>query len=635
MKKNASFLATLVHVVRKAPLFQYLSSLRLAVPLLLVLAAVLAGGTICESKFGMRGAHLLVYSTPWFFALLGLLGINIFCAAAIRFPWKAHQTGFVMAHAGILILLGGSLLTYLFGTDGSLPVSESASNQTVQLSQAQLWVSTEGQFGIVKTGLPESPAPRRGSLAWLELAGKPWGLIDGFIPHAESHWKVKDDPSGIGPVALQVALFNQRFFLTRWLIGDYPSTVEPPQSRNTSSQVSLGPAVLKVTEVMSEQEARAFLESHPRKNAHAAKASDQRGGVLLVSMGEEQVRVLVLDALHRKTRVGNYVLIVDRYLPYAVVEKQKLVSRNEIPVNPAVVLRVSKDGREEEHIVFARFPDFSTQHPLKGARKDAFPLRIQYEHPAQEGGAFGQNASAGQGALEFAWNQKSQKLAYRIRRPRSVEWKTGIVKPEETLSTGWMDLQFKVLRVYGRALVEEAAEEAPEDQRESTPFAVHITFPANRPGGAPQLGSQAEWIFENDTKSVALGKQSLFLTATREKKILPFSVFLRKFRVHVNPGTEKASAYESDVVVVENNKSVREATISMNAPLTYGGYTFYQASYQVQEGQPPVSVFAVNRDPGRWVKYLGSSLIVLGIIVMFALNPHYWSILFSRSTSSQ
>ena len=65
----------------------------------------------------------------------------------------------------------------------------------------------------------------------------------------------------------------------------------------------------------------------------------------------------------------------------------------------------------------------------------------------------------------------------------------------------------------------------------------------------------------------------------------------------------------------------------MNEPLVHGGYTFYQASYQMQEGRPPVSIFAVNYDPGRRVKYGGSILMVLGILVMFYMNPHYWNIL--------
>ena len=42
-----------------------------------------------------------------FAILLAFLGTNILCAALIRFPWKKRQTGFVITHAGLLILLAG------------------------------------------------------------------------------------------------------------------------------------------------------------------------------------------------------------------------------------------------------------------------------------------------------------------------------------------------------------------------------------------------------------------------------------------------------------------------------------------------------------------------------------------------
>ena len=72
----------------------------------------------------------------------------------------------------------------------------------------------------------------------------------------------------------------------------------------------------------------------------------------------------------------------------------------------------------------------------------------------------------------------------------------------------------------------------------------------------------------------------------------------------------------------------KQQLISMNEPLKYAGYTLYQASFSKEEGRPPLSIFSVNRDAGRWLKYLGSLTIVLGAALMFWMNPHYWAILF-------
>ena len=50
----------------------------------------------------------LVYRAWWFTVLMSLLAANILCAALKKFPWKRHQTGFLITHAGLLIVIGGS-----------------------------------------------------------------------------------------------------------------------------------------------------------------------------------------------------------------------------------------------------------------------------------------------------------------------------------------------------------------------------------------------------------------------------------------------------------------------------------------------------------------------------------------------
>ena len=66
-----------------------------------------------------------VYQTWWFNGLNILLGVNIFCAAAIRYPWQRHQTGFVITHIGLLTLLIGAAIGRHYGIDAQIPVFES------------------------------------------------------------------------------------------------------------------------------------------------------------------------------------------------------------------------------------------------------------------------------------------------------------------------------------------------------------------------------------------------------------------------------------------------------------------------------------------------------------------------------
>ena len=58
---------------------------------------------------------------------------------------------------------------------------------------------------------------------------------------------------------------------------------------------------------------------------------------------------------------------------------------------------------------------------------------------------------------------------------------------------------------------------------------------------------------------------------------LPFSILVKDFRIEHYPSGQPKS-FESDLVIHENNDSI-EKTIAVNHPLSYRGYTIYQASF--------------------------------------------------------
>lgn len=107
-------------------LLEFLASLKLAVVLIFAAAVVLAWGTFVESELGTPAVQFGVYGTWWFTLLNVLLATSIFCAALVRFPWKRHQTGFVITHLGLLVLLFGCWLTRRGWIDAQLPVFEGA-----------------------------------------------------------------------------------------------------------------------------------------------------------------------------------------------------------------------------------------------------------------------------------------------------------------------------------------------------------------------------------------------------------------------------------------------------------------------------------------------------------------------------
>jgi cytochrome c biogenesis protein ResB len=76
------------------------------------------------------------------------------------------------------------------------------------------------------------------------------------------------------------------------------------------------------------------------------------------------------------------------------------------------------------------------------------------------------------------------------------------------------------------------------------------------------------------------------------------------------------SDYISEIELVENDKVVAAKDIEVNYPLHFGGYHFYQSSYDDKAGQ--YTVLSVHSDTGLFVVYAGYWLLCLGA------TWHFW-----------
>lgn len=70
--------------------------------------------------------------------------------------------------------------------------------------------------------------------------------------------------------------------------------------------------------------------------------------------------------------------------------------------------------------------------------------------------------------------------------------------------------------------------------------------------------------------------------------------------------------YYSDLTVFEGKKPVRQKVIEVNKPLYYGGYHFYQQSYDPERQQ--YTVLSVTSDTGLYTVFTGYGLLALGVI---------------------
>lgn len=185
----------------------------------------------------------------------------------------------------------------------------------------------------------------------------------------------------------------------------------------------------------------------------------------------------------------------------------------------------------------------------------------------------------------------------------------GRVPLRKNVTLGWMDFEL-VIDAYHSSAV---------------PRATYVPITTPIPGFdgyqvvEVELGGQKLWLELGASGQISSGDSLYYVQYTRRQVDLGFELKLKNFEVGYYEGTKRAKSYSSEVEV-EGKTHV----ISMNEPLHHGGFTFYQASYETDDdGKPVMSVLSVNYDPGRAVKYLGSLMIVLGIISMFYFRPKY------------
>ena len=227
---------------------KFFASLKLAVLILIALAAAMSVGTVLESRFDTATAQYYVYRAPWFHALLTLLGVLIAAVMVDRWPWKKRQIPFLMAHIGILMMLFGSWLTDQKGLDGWIRINEGETSAVVEINSPTLSLSEKGEVWT----LP---------IQWLppDVQFKPFALstrnlkmdlrVTQFLSHADPNIEFlartakNPRPAGILPTtAIQVKLSGGPMRISQeiWLWAGAPAW----------SAVQAGPAWLGLESVV-------------------------------------------------------------------------------------------------------------------------------------------------------------------------------------------------------------------------------------------------------------------------------------------------------------------------------------------------------------------------------------------------
>ncbi len=115
---------------------------------------------------------------------------------------------------------------------------------------------------------------------------------------------------------------------------------------------------------------------------------------------------------------------------------------------------------------------------------------------------------------------------------------------------------------------------------------------------------------------------------------VPFRVRLEDARSEYHPNTSRPKLFESDIVRIEDGRESK-VFIEMNAPMRYGGYTFYQRTMmngpRGGEREATISGFEVVRNPAdKWPEY---SIYLTGFGLCLHFLIKLWSFLFRNKSN--
>ena len=622
--------------------FEFFASLKLAVVLLAVIIVAAIAGTIYESSFDAKVARAYVYGSPWFNIWLVLLGANLACSALSRWPWRKHHLAFLITHLGIITLLIGSLIGRIWGIEGTITLfkGEAPTNRLL-VDQRQLRVHDID--GIVK-GYPAEflhhpPTPARPRDLGLLASGARLSIVD-YAPAIEG--KLNPKPSSEGDVApalhftIATAMMNQH--LDSWLLADDPqhgnfsmglANIELKRGIASSVAAGVTPASQPTRlppqseEVELEESIFAFSNAPDEQIGHVRKGGSTGAkvrlvapvngnkGSVVVSSGENETIFDVAKNLGRDVPIENtpFTLRIENYWPDFRIENGKPSSFSDEPNNPAVLVT----------LLGKAVPVSEAETKPHGGGKELTTTGGPPTMPAP--GEETQNHLtlfiADDGAITY-------ELA--SRKNGKSSGKLDLNKP---LPTGWADWQ----------LVADETMPSAQAQMDFTPVKSQPTSAASGTGDLPDgVRVRVEQNGETFERWAPAGWQITIPTSPSPTLVaygwktvsLPIGLELLNFEVKRNEGSDSPAGFKSTLHVVTADGDTATGACWMNNPFSFPGrwwhtwsgltYKISQASWNPENlGQSTVQIL---RDPGWLLKWIGSLLVVIGVFMMFYLQPY-------------
>jgi hypothetical protein len=631
------------------PIFEFFASLKLAVVLLVVLIAAAIAGTIYESSFDAKVARAYIYGAPWFNFWLVLLGANLTVSALSRWPWRKHHLAFLITHLGIITLLVGSLIGRIWGIEGTITLfKDDPPTNRLLVDQRQLRVrDTDGIIkGFPAEFLHHPPNPSHPRKLGMLVSGarlsvidyaraiegklNPRPLSDGGAPavhftintalmkqHLES-WLLADDPQheifsmGLANIELKrgaASAFASSNSRDPALSGPSPTTSESARS-NSQTAIDLEESIFAFSKAPEEQIGHVGKGGSTGAKVKLLRPENGNKGRIVISLDGKEASFDVAENLGRGDVAIDgtpFSFKIDNFWPDFRIQDGKPSSLSEEPDNPAVLVTIHghapPDMTSMESKPHGSGGELTTNGgpPTMPAPGEAAPNHLTL-------------FIASDGAISYELVS---------RRAGNSTGKMDISKP---LVTGWADWQLTIDKVMPHAeqWMDFKPRKGGNDPADTDlPDGVRIRIEQN--------GEKFEqWVPAGWQITVPTSPNGTMIAYGWKTAALPIGLELLDFEVKRNEGNDSPAGFKSTLRITTDEGDSATGQCWMNNPLSYPAgwlhtwtgltYKMSQASWNPENlAQSTVQIL---RDPGWLLKWIGSLLVVLGVFMMFYLQPY-------------
>jgi hypothetical protein len=617
-----------------------LGSLNLAVILLITIAGAIAFATVMESKFDSDVARYYIYNAAWFNVWLLALALNLLCAALTRWPWQKKHIGFVVTHAGIILMLTGAVIGRTQGFEAFVSLDKTKPPETrLFMHDMILTIDTpDGMRGQMPFETAMHP-PTEARPFTLPLENTNLKLVidratENLVP--DDALAASPDPGAPAGVGLH--------FINAGMGQNVPAVLLSTPDSSTFDFFGMAQVLLVDSLDEAHLIAPAVPVTPPAPPVPARNETPFRETQLVFAGGATPP---VVDTDSDIPSGYSVKLMPDPAKPgQFTVTVTSLNGTSKTWALPDLENKWANLQGDGDLILFRVakvWPDF--------AMKDGVPVTLsdQPKNPALLMQITGPTKLLPPPApkpvapapaplmpkgliMRVALAKEPDKIVYELVREGKIETRAVAAKGE-TIHLGWSKWEAKVDDVYPHA-------EILRDMKEFTGQATPMMASSLRPGlRAHLLAANGEagpvvWIPAGTSRELFASKDfsSQSVRVGYGQKVIPlsYSVTLEDFQVPRDEGTDTPANYISSLRFDEpsTGRSVR-GTASMNSPAMFPGdwwrsflgwnYKFSQANWNPENLNE--TTLQVLYDPGWLFKWVGSLGICCGIALMFYFMP--------------